>query len=1378
MTNTDKKIDFWKKKLLDLSLRNRLINCPLPKKTGRISRSSITIIKPGAAALWELFTEDNKPFVFPQAKVSNKYDSDSGDNSASVTNQDLNETQKTLRNLKTKARVFTEEKGLNALHLAFTFLHWKDKNGVEMRSPLLLVPVQLSQDDLFSPFVLSRHDDEISPNFALSQKLFNEYRIVLPDYSSLTSGSDDMDFNDYIVNVQKICAAMQCTVSLDVELSLFSFLKINMYQDLEKHTEKIKLHPLIKTIAGDTKSSDTKSVSTGLFDISGFNHDITDPQNIFSVVDADSSQQDAILLAKRGASFVLQGPPGTGKSQTITNIISELLSCGKKVLFVSEKMAALEVVKKRLTAAGLNNFCLTLHSYKAKRREVIDQLEASIKLAQNKAVLSGSAFDKLSRLVQQCKSLNDYVQELHSVIKPIDKTIFCINGKIASLYDIPDIMFNVKNPGTITPSGFIEIKNLLEDLSRIAAEKGYQEDNPWRGCTLKNITNQFRQQFSAESVNAVDTIDSVTSFKPAGNKNYDAAALSYNDYKNYAGYIELNKNLENESDAIKQKYTDRIFTINGEELLARCRTKYRNFLRIFNSSYRKDRDFIAGSLKTEEKLQFTDIKTLAEKLSNLQNIKNDIERLSNLIDTGFPAETIAQFYEKLTPNVNWFSGMFEENQNLLSMPLIELRKRIQDCMDNFSDLEYYIDYRDILFKSSGLGIEEFILQAAKAKLPADIIIPAFEKCFYSSLFDAILPQYNAVNSFRRLKHDDIIKSFMELDLSHMDISKAALISKLITGLPSFDGFTSEYDEIGLLKREMVKQRKLMPTRKLIASLPNLLPVLKPCMMMSPLSVSTYLGGGNYEFDTVIFDEASQVRTEDAICAISRAKQIIIAGDSKQLPPSDFFNSSTSVHDDDDVYNEDDEFNDEGAFESLLDEASLLPSQTLLWHYRSRHEHLIAFSNVNIYRGSLITFPSSVETAEDIGVQYIHVKDGTYDRGGKNGNRAEAEKAAELIFDHFNKNPERSLGVIAFGAVQQEAITEALLQKRKDNPSFEHFFRDDLEEAVFIKNLETVQGDERDTIIFCIGYAPDANGKFIMNFGPLSNSGGERRLNVAVTRARYNIKLVGSILPADIDADRISSTGPKLLRQYIDFAINGAAALPNTLADNNTQISESLFEKVIYDFITANGYDVVTQAGCSDYKIDMAVRHPDINGCFAIGIECDGASYRIARTARERDRLRQNVLEKMGWKMYRIWSTEWIKDPKSEGKKLLSAIEDAIYGYNKAKSDEPQKNVSKKNVSEEYINLTEKPEEKEIILPCSQFYGKPANEIPISDIENVMIKIITDSFGIDKEGLLKTTAVCYGWQRRGEVIKQCLEKAYQQLLGGNKIMEKDGKIMVY
>ena len=557
----------------------------------------------------------------------------------------------------------------------------------------------------------------------------------------------------------------------------------------------------------------------------------------------------------------------------------------------------------------------------------------------------------------------------------------------------------------------------------------------------------------------------------------------------------------------------------------------------------------------------------------------------------------------------------------------------------------------------------------------------------------------------------------------------------------------------------------MPIRKLFAQIPNLLLTLKPCLMMSPLSVSIFLESDSYEFDLVIFDEASQINTENAIGAISRAKQVIIAGDSKQLPPTNFF--STSVSDDDfDNENDEDDSNDINAYESILDEANLLPERTLLWHYRSRHENLIAFSNTKIYKNNLITFPSNSEKLKDNGVEYIYVKEGFYDRGGKKGNTVEAQKVAEMVFDHFKRSPNRSLGVIAFGEVQQQAIDTAVRHLRMKNQSYEHFFKEDRIEAFFIKNLENVQGDERDTIIFSIGYAkPPQGGQMYMNFGPLSKNGGERRLNVAITRAKHNVKLVGSIMPTDIDLNKISSDGPKLLRSYIDFAINGPSMLITEPKDPGIIIHDSEFEEAVYNFLDRKGYKVGTQIGCSGYKIDLAIKHPVNSGIYVLGIECDGAMYHSARTARERDRLRQSVLEDMGWRIYRIWSTDWIKDSVTEGQKLVEAIEQALLDYNNETDgmlyERTEQAVDEELTEETYLTIDVKNTKLEVIDNPYKFefrnyadFGQiPKDSNGCLDLADCIMEVVNAEFPVHYDLLCKRIAPLFGLEKVTSTVRQ-------------------------
>ncbi|UZT82888.1 DUF4011 domain-containing protein [Caproicibacterium sp. BJN0003] len=1640
----DQKLEYWKNRLLDLGKRNRLINCALPKDGKHVSRATLLICNPSYGDLWKMFSNGETSLEFPipadtfeDDEQESLFKSNTFQNGVK-TNQNPAETYKTLRSLMKKSKEFSDEKGLNALYIAFGFLNWKEKGveGQEMRSPLLLVPVVLTQESLNDPIVLTRSDDEITINHALEQKLLNDFGIELPQFE------EDDDWSGYLKHVQDMCASLNWNVDSDfAQLSLFSFLKINMYRDLEKNTNKIGEHHIVRALNGEAFKD-----GIDCSDIKCFNHDAVEPQNVFSVVDADSSQQDAILLAKRGVSFVLQGPPGTGKSQTITNIIAELMAEGKKVLFVSEKVAALQVVYKRLKQTGLGDFCLTLHNHNAKRREILNQLEVSFKLSRKKVQLQQDAFNKLYQLKETRAALNLYAQELHTIIEPLGQTIYQVNGFLAKYSNYKNIDYTQVDIDKFTPELFSQCESALEELVRIVDKSGYQQGNPWNGCVLSSITYEFRQQFLVDAEKLLtlvsngivlyneitsllgsaklipsytatsDIIDLFnlakkspnistewlklnlaeqivqlencvellkkrndfdglhrkavyygealqTSIQAVADATVNAEKETYkatNEAYNIAcsGFIsafngDVAKSISNRSDAFRKQFffcqtlndkykslqnenrtlkdalsvatqsleseqqslsqrqnawnTSRsqisddldvkILLIDIEAILSRYRTVYRSELRLFNSKYRSDRKALLTYCKSTTKMSYSEALLLLDKVYNAQCTQKDLEKQAKVVNNALNLKTcketefaknvvaiknlsdsisinsdkvesmkqslisevtnhiqnlqaelsatcqsfdtacqalslalgieindscdfvtlkkeldwalhfqtkmkeyacsssfaakicecddevfceiskytlaVKSWADQFEPWLNKYTKLFEEElqPQFGVMPLTELKETVQKCKNNFASLEYLIDYHNAEKRLKDLGIDTFLEKAKALNLTSKEIIPIFKKCFYRSWLDAVIPGFPSVNSFRRLRQDEYVKQFRQLDKQHLEISKAALIARLISRLPDFDSFSANSGEVALLRREMAKQRKLMPTRKLIAAIPNLLPALKPCMMMSPLSVSTYLGNSGYEFDTVIFDEASQVPTEDAICSIFRAKQAIIAGDSKQLPPTDFFNSSISDSDEFEQ-NEDGEINDTGAYESLLDEASMLPTQTLLWHYRSKHEDLIAFSNAKIYQGNLITFPSPIEKADGMGVEYTYVAGGMYERGGK-GNQKEAEKIADLVFDHFRKYPNRSLGIIAFGAIQQTAIEEAIIRKRRENPQYETFFKEDKEENVFIKNLETVQGDERDTIIFSIGYAPDASGKFIMNFGPLSRNGGERRLNVAITRARYNLKLVGSIMPTDIDVDRTSGQGPKLLRLYIDFAINGAKAILGETTINTGVWFDSSFEEAIYNFITAQGYDVVTQVGCSGYRIDMAVRHPEYNNRFAIGIECDGAAYHSARTARERDRLRQTVLEDMGWNIYRVWSTDWIKDQHTEGLHLLTAIKEAIQNY---REPTPKAHTESSKVAD-YLDVSSKSTQESIKEKYktieSKYAGCNANEIPISDFEQTMLRVLANNYGLDKEALFKETALYgYLWLRQGSTIKKNFECAYQRLLAQNKITEKD------
>ena len=486
MANIDIKFENWKNRLLDLGKRNKLLNY---KDT---ARGSLKITSPDYNELYDRIVRAENDISFPRYIPSDTELTEDGEEPANEyeydyvhTNKSKVELQRVLRNLRNKAKTALEEQGVNMLYLSFGFLKWSeaDHSNITYSAPLVLVPVTLTIESITSPFVLHLHDDEIVLNPTLAYKLNNDFGITLPAFDE----NDSLD--TLFEKIQKAVMENGWTVVPDVGLSLLSFLKINMYADLNRHKESLLANPIVRAIGGDATA--LHQIPDG---ISEYDFDRQDnPKNLFQIVDADSSQQEAILLAKKGVSFVLQGPPGTGKSQTITNIIAESLAEGKKILFVSEKMAALEVVHKRLAAAGLDDFCLVLHSYKANKRSILDQLEKVLSLGQKKAKISDEAFQKLDTLIQDKIKLNNYAKQVFTKVEPLGKTIYEANGIIANLDSYPDLIFAIPDIRNVSQDQYNRYFYYIEQFTRsIRKMTGDYKLNPWRGSNLNSVNNEFR----------------------------------------------------------------------------------------------------------------------------------------------------------------------------------------------------------------------------------------------------------------------------------------------------------------------------------------------------------------------------------------------------------------------------------------------------------------------------------------------------------------------------------------------------------------------------------------------------------------------------------------------------------------------------------------------------------------------------------------------------------------------------------------------------------------------------------------------------------------------------------------------------------------------
>ncbi|MFI2640601.1 DUF3320 domain-containing protein [Streptomyces sp. NPDC018610] len=548
---------------------------------------------------------------------------------------------------------------------------------------------------------------------------------------------------------------------------------------------------------------------------------------------------------------------------------------------------------------------------------------------------------------------------------------------------------------------------------------------------------------------------------------------------------------------------------------------------------------------------------------------------------------------------------------------------------------------------SGYGLAELPAQLADRDIPASAFPAAVERTVLRAWVEHQMAADSRLAVVRASERDQLVERYRRLDRGLVEAAHATVITACNARRPR----RATTGQAAVLSRQAKLQRRHKPVRRLLDETRDVVQRLKPCFMMSPLTVSQYLPA-DFRFDVVIFDEASQVLPQDAVNAVYRGDALIVAGDPRQLPPTSFFSAGGDS-------DEDDEWDEEtpDSFESILDAckaSGVLRELSLRWHYRSRHENLIAFSNHEFYDNSMVVFPGAVTDGHDVGVAF-HKADGVYDRSNRRDNVREAELVAERVIHHFSTRPRLTLGVVTLSKAQADAVEEAVNKARQGRPDLDPYFTEDRLGGFFVKNLETVQGDERDVIVLSVGYGPDAQGKLRSTFGPINREGGWRRLNVAVTRARHRVEVVASFHGSDLPDSTNKSV--QHLKRYLQYAEQGPAVLAMAAPDADAA-PESPFEEDVLDTLRDWGYDVQPQVGVAGFRIDMAVRHPGAPGSYALGIECDGAMYHSSRAARDRDRLREEVLRGLGWSLHRIWGTDWYRNRKEAQRRLREAVEAA------------------------------------------------------------------------------------------------------------------------
>jgi very-short-patch-repair endonuclease len=684
-------------------------------------------------------------------------------------------------------------------------------------------------------------------------------------------------------------------------------------------------------------------------------------------------------------------------------------------------------------------------------------------------------------------------------------------------------------------------------------------------------------------------------------------------------------------------------------------------------------------------------------------------------------------------------------------------------------LQEWIRFRETEETLCRLKALPVLHEVLAGEIPIEEAAQSYLARFYRLWLDEAYSADAALRAFRVEEHENLIATFRKLDHEAIDGAFKRIRTKLLTDANRpHAGMLAvpPASELGILLREVAKQKRHLPLRQLFRRIPTLLPRLKPCLMMSPLAVSTYLHSPDLIFDLVIFDEASQVRPFDAIGAVYRGSQIIVAGDQKQLPPTSFFDHLVSDDDSEIADEEEDTASRLSDFESILDVCCSkgMPRKRLRWHYRSRREPLIAFSNRHFYANELATFPSVFDADGTTAVQFQFVPNGRWRPGSGGGdNPCEARETALLVFQLLDQYPDQSLGVITFNQRQQLAVLDELTRLRSDRPEMEELFQEDRDEPFFVKNLENVQGDERDRIIIGVGYGHDEQGKFAMRFGPLNMQGGERRLNVAVTRAKNQVVLVSSIHATDIDLSRVQSVGARLLRAYIDYAEHGVGVLGSEISEDWMREADSPFETAVEESLRAQGLDVRRQVGCGGYRIDLALVHPSQKGRYVLGIECDGATYHSSATARDRDRLRQEILEGLGWKICRIWSTDWVRNPESQVKRVLQAFEKAMKTATRPAAKAP---------------TSPKPQQEKPVLRIrsedwrSPFCYSSIDEVPVGVLVEVIRDILLRCGQTTDEDLIRATARELGFQRVGKRIEARIGRKITDLIAARTVRRAD------
>ena len=1301
----------WERKLLDMDMRNNLLNF-------KISQTSVRLITPEIENFLTAISDSKSFSLLPAPSEQGAY-SDKLKNNFEQSNYlkpfsdfiryEYNnkkifsvfsgkEFESAIMRIFRKEKSNLEETGTATLYVSVGFIKWSYDDSEEKFAPIYLYPAVLTRKNNGN-FVLEINSDEAQINSTLLEFLYQEFNIDIRGLTNIQI-TDIATIPSVLNRIKKEIVLKSGWEILDeVFLSTLSFGNYLLWSDVKNKSDKFKQNPIINSLINNRLEF---SYDNTISDLSSDEAYVSqDP--IYLPISADSSQYSAIAdsLSK---SFVLHGPPGTGKSQTITNIIANNIIRGRRVLFVAEKMAALSVVHKRLKSIGIGDFCLELYSGKTDKNAILNQIISTLSLAESPQATEESD-GKIAELTLLIKKLSDELAAIHKK----RYLGFSLYSALLSYFEnsnAPDCL-RIDNLfyEKLTESSFNEYLEILNELSLRAQECGDIEKSPFRNVgkfsysdawrkngetildiylmELKHLKQYAKAMLPLFSIRTVSLTGAklLALYQISGALNEKHIISYFNNYKKFDnserilnGYLESKKRLGILLGEYESTYGTYPNGLSCEEISDAIDGRLsRGCRKSLPSTVNKDsrRAFFEYLLKCEQsrllfKHRTNDVlslfgindETLIEPYANsilalYESAKNlyadfDVAVFNDCCNalvnnSNKYLEYYRRAYESADSAKNAFEKTFYITKQFKNEDVGCTIDRLNNILKNIDYIPNWCRYQEIVEKCHKSGLE-FILEPLDiGEISANDVLRCFKKCVYYNFIKSELSLDEVLSQFSGLTLEDCSAKFKILAEDYEKFTRKQLYLKLVSLLPKTNTVGEHNLERVILMRAEKNNMKGTTLRNLFATIPNILKSTSPCMLMSPTSVSQFLNIDMDKFDLVIFDEASQIPTCKAVGCIARGENVIIVGDPKQLPPTTFFH--TDMKDDEHYETED--------LESILDDclALGLPENHLSWHYRSNHESLIAFSNATFYENSLLTFPSPNEKKSKVTLRYV---DGIYERGGSKCNKKEADELINEIINRLSTPSlrEQSIGVVTFNTAQQNYIEEKLYstihQKGLEKYAFE------VEEPIFVKNLENVQGDERDVILFSVGYGPDSCGKLSLNFGPINQAGGYKRLNVAVTRARTEMMIFSAITGNMIDLTRTDSKGVHCLKAFLEYAERGNEML--ALNSKNVATSKKIsIGALIAGDLKDRGILCDYDVGISDFKIDVAVVDPRDKDKYILAILCDGENAMRLKGVKDRVAMQFRILKKLGWNTCHLWTANYFNNPKREISKIKEII---------------------------------------------------------------------------------------------------------------------------